>query len=88
MKKLILGLCLTVGASASVFANQEMAKNKNITKAISDCEIRTRVVTVDSQGHVLADQTYTTCGSGDECEGAIDGLKLVIKRTKIKGIQP
>ena len=78
MKKLILGLCLTVGVSASVYAGNGMVKNNMIVEnkvLNSDCIIVTVVVVYDSCNNIVGKTVVPTGGTGEECNGAENGIK-------------
>ncbi|WP_417429964.1 hypothetical protein [Halpernia sp.] len=91
MKRIILGLILSVGVSGFAFAkndgNAEHLLKKDVLKVVN-CTISTNVKTYDEAGTLIDNRTYTTSGSGSQCDNALDGVVYVMKRMVIKGLTP
>lgn len=89
MKKLILGLFLTVGTTASVFARNNdsgfIIKEKVF---FNSCTIVNVVTTYDSCGNKLGSSIYPTSGTGSQCDNAVDGIVVKNSSTNVPGCKP
>ncbi|MBS1548352.1 MAG: hypothetical protein JSS94_00615 [Bacteroidetes bacterium] len=84
MKKLILGLCFTVGASASVFAGNGMVKNVNLkttveSKLLADCLIAHDTWIYNACGERV-DIVHGPSYISNDCGGSAGGIIIKVKK--------
>ena len=97
MKKIILGLFLTVGLSGAASAGNGvvMSKDTNSIKKKSgltikkvtteNCIILTNVKLVDSNGKEITSKTFVTQGVNQECRNQVGGTVIEERTVHIQG---
>ncbi|MFC6267045.1 hypothetical protein [Frigoriflavimonas asaccharolytica] len=91
MKKLILGLVMSVGMSGMAMASNDVKIDKlQSVEKVADCTINTLVTVRDSEGILISSSEVITTGTGAECNGAQNGVVYGIYMVRLRGasIQP
>ncbi len=87
MKKVLLGLILSVGMSGMAMANlnNDIFNSSEIN---TTCTIQTRIHLKDSNGNDMGYRDYCTQGTGSQCNGAVNGIVSIERTIRLTGTEP
>ncbi|WP_404985753.1 hypothetical protein ACI513_00950 [Chryseobacterium sp. M5] len=89
MKKIILGLFITIGSTSCLFANEKKADNVvQNEKESESCQIVTHVTVLDTEGKTIANYDVCTEGSDNQCKNAVNGQVFLQKTIRVIGVAP